>query len=295
MLTYVLITPAYNEAEFLVQTAESVVRQTVLPERWVIVSDGSTDGTDEIAHRYAAKHNWIRCIRMDRSDGYSFARKARSFNSGYATVQDLAFDLIANVDADVSFEPDYFQFLIGKFEEDPLLGVAGTPMIEPGHDPVADGLFNESDVFGACQVFRRDCFAQIGGYMPIKGGGVDWVALRTARMNGWKTQSFLERRFLHLRPMGLRKGGGLVATFRHGEKDYFLGNHPLWQISRTLYQTTRRPYLVGGTALFLGYLWGAARRVPRPVPQELMRFHRREQMQRLKSVVATRFRLHGGL
>src|SRR5688572_8199097 len=129
MLAYVLITPAYNEADFLGQTAESVVRQTVLPKLWVIVSDGSTDDTDTIAQSYAARHPWIRYLRRDRSDGYSFARKARSFNSAYDTVKGVTFDLIANLDADVVFEPDYFEFLVGKFERDSHLGVAGTPMI----------------------------------------------------------------------------------------------------------------------------------------------------------------------
>jgi poly-beta-1,6-N-acetyl-D-glucosamine synthase len=140
-----------------------------------------------------------------------------------AVVQDLAFDLIGNVGADVPFEPDYFQwtrswpaFLTGSFEYDHRLGVAGTLMSEPGHGPVTDGLSSESDVFGACQIIRRDCFAQIGVDMAIKTAGVDWVELRTARMNGWRTQSCLQRQFLHLRPMRFRKGGWLVAAFRHG-------------------------------------------------------------------------------
>jgi glycosyltransferase involved in cell wall biosynthesis len=286
MLTYVLITPAYNEAEFLELTAQAVVGQTVPPLRWVIVSDGSTDGTDAIAQRYAAAYPWIRYMRMDRADGYSFARKARSFNAGYEAVHDLAFDLVANLDADVSFEPDYFEYLIGRFERDSSLGVGGTPMVEPGHDPVGDGRFNESDVFGACQVFRRRCFEQVGGYRPIQAGGVDWVAVRTARMLGWTTRSFLERRFFHHRPMGLRKGGGLVARFRHGEKDYFLGNHPIWQLSRTAYQATRRPYVLGGIFLLFGYLWAGVRRTPRAISPELLRFHRREQLARLRDAVA---------
>ena len=285
MLTYALVTPAYNEAEFLEGTIRSVVGQTVLPRRWVIVSDGSTDGTDAIAKRYAERHDWITYIRIDRADGYSFARKARSFNAGYDIVKPLSFDLIANLDADISFEPDYFAFLISKFEQHADLGVAGTPMIEPGHDPVEDALFNETDVFGACQVFRRSCFEEVGGYTPIKAGGIDWVALRTARMHGWKTRSYFEKRFFHHRPMGLRKGGGLVARFRHGEKDYFLGNHPLWQLSRAAYQLTRRPYVVGATAVSLGYLTASLRRMARPVPAPLVAFHRQEQMERLRTML----------
>jgi poly-beta-1,6-N-acetyl-D-glucosamine synthase len=289
MLSYVLVTPAHNEGEYLELTAESIVRQTVRPLRWLIVSDGSTDRTDEIAQRYSAEYPWIAYLRLERNDGYSFAGKARCFNAGYAALAHLTFDLVGNLDGDVSLDKDYFSFLLERFESDPALGVAGTPMIEPGHDPVRDGIFNLSDVFGACQVFRRPCFEEVGGYVPIRAGGIDWIALRTARMRGWKTRSFLEKRFYHHRPMGLRKGGGVRAKFLHGEKDYFLGNHPLWELSRAAYQVTRRPYVVGGISLYLGYTWAAVRRVPRVVSPELLRFHRQEQIDRLKSMFKSRW------
>jgi glycosyltransferase involved in cell wall biosynthesis len=282
---YVLITPARNEEAFIDRTIQSVVSQTVRPVRWVIVSDGSTDGTDAIVRSYLGEHPWIELVRLEGERDRSFAAKATCFNHGYRRLGDAEYQVIGNLDADVSFTPDYLEFLLARFRQLPDLGVAGTPMQEADHDPVADGWFNESDVFGACQLFRRECFEQIGGYTPIKWGGIDWVALRTARMNGWTTRSFLEKRFFHHRPMGATGSTVWAARFNYGRKDYFLGNHPLWQLSRVAYQMTQRPILLSGLVLASGYLWAWITRMERPISPELMRFHRAEQLRRLRSVL----------
>src|SRR5215469_11683307 len=128
--TYVLVTPARNEGIFIEGTIKSVVSQIALPLRWVIVSDGSTDQTDEIVKFYVKKYAWIELVRMAEHRDRHFAAKANCFNVGYARIKHLDFDLIANLDADITFEPDYFQFLINKFVEMPDLGVAGTPFVE---------------------------------------------------------------------------------------------------------------------------------------------------------------------
>jgi len=283
-LSYVLITPARNEEAYIEKTIQSVISQTILPKKWVIVSDGSTDRTDEIVNQYSKRYKWIKLLRMPEHRDYHFVAKASCFNAGYHLVKKLKYDIIANLDADISFEEDYFEFLLEKFLQFPDLGVTGTPMIEVTHDPVKDGFFNETDVFGACQLFRRKCFEEIGGYTPIKWGGIDWVALRTARINGWKTRSYLEKSFFHHRPMGATDSNVWAARINYGRKDYFLGNHPLWELFRFIYQITRKPFLVGGLLLLCGYSWAFLSRMERPISQELMSFHRAEQMQRLKSV-----------
>src|SRR5450432_3698348 len=112
--TYVLITPARNEADYIELTLQSMVAQTVLPLKWVIVSDGSTDGTDDIVRRYMPDNPWIELLRMPERQERHFAGKAHAFNAGYDRVKDLDFDIVGNLDADVSFEPAHFEFLIGK-------------------------------------------------------------------------------------------------------------------------------------------------------------------------------------
>ena len=287
--TYVLITPARNEAMFIEQTIKSILGQTVRPVKWVIVSDGSTDGTDEIVKQYIPKFKWIELVRMPQRTERHFAGKVGAFNAGYLKVQHMQYEFIGNLDADISFEPDYFAFLLDKFEQMPNLGVAGTPFVEVGFQ--YDYNFVSIDhVSGACQFFRRKCFEDIGGYKPIREGGIDWVAVTTARMKGWKTRTFTERTCLHQRRIGTGRGGVLRAKFRVGQQDYYLGGHPVWEVFRALYQITLKPYILGGTLIYAGYIWAFLMRFERPIGQELVNFRRKEQMDRLKNVT---FRLMG--
>jgi len=283
-MNYVLITPARNEERFIKKTLDSMVLQTRLPERWVIVDDGSTDQTAEIVECYAARYPWIELVRRPQRQDRNFAGKAHAFNAGLERVQSLKFDVIGNLDADISFDTDYFEFLLGKFADHPRLGVTGTTMREASHDALKDTYYHFKDVFGACQLFRRKCFEEVGGYTPIKWGGLDWIAVRTARLKGWETRSFSDKIFFHHRPMGETESNVWKARFDYGRKDYFLGNHPLWQVFRVSYQMSKSPYVVGGLTLAAGYVYSFLTRIERPITPELMKLHRREQIERLKSL-----------
>jgi glycosyltransferase involved in cell wall biosynthesis len=280
-LKYALVTPARNEERFIEQTIQAVVAQTLLPAVWALVSDGSTDQTEEIVRRYLKDYSWMQLVRMPERRDRHFAAKVQSFNAGLERIKSYDYDIIGNLDADVTFEPDYFAFLIQKFTEDALLGVAGTPFIENNRS--YDYRYtNVEHVSGACQLFRKQCFEDIGGYVPIKGGGIDWLAVTTARMKGWKTKTFTEKVCDHRRSMGTAQRDKIRALFAQGGKDYYLGGHPLWQVFRAFYQLRRKPYVLGGLLLLVGYVWSAMSGVKRQVSPELMRFHRREQMQRLR-------------
>jgi poly-beta-1,6-N-acetyl-D-glucosamine synthase len=285
--SYVLITPARNEAEFIELTLKSVVSQTVRPLRWVVVSDGSTDATDEIVCRYAALHTWIELLRMPERQERHFAGKVHAFNAGYARVKDLAYEAIGSLDADISFDEAYFAFLLGRLKEHPSLGVVGTPFRD---DSMYDYRFVSIEhVSGACQLFRRECFEQIGGYVPMVGGGIDHVAVITARMKGWETRTFPEKISQHHRKMGSAQRGAVSAKFKVGVLDYALGGHPVWELFRAAYQLTRKPHVIGGLAILTGYTTALLQGHPRPVSKELVAFRRREQMQRLKKFLAGRW------
>ena len=290
-MKYVLITPAHNEGAFIEKTLSSMVAQTALPERWVVVDDGSTDQTAEIVESYAKRYSWVELVRRPRRLDRSFAGKVHAFNAGLERVRSVPFDVIGNLDADLSFDPDYLEFLVGKFSDDPRLGVTGTPFTEDGgYDSAKDSFEGENHVAGGCQLFRRQCFEEVGGYLANPAGGIDWIAVTTARMKGWKTQSFPEKRFHHYRTLGTAGRSSLAASFSYGEKDYYLGGSPVWQLFRVAYRMTRRPIFIEGLALLSGYCWAALRRVRRPVTPELMRFHRREQMKKLKTIFRTLLR-----
>lgn len=287
-LSYVLVTPARNEAKLIEDTIRAVVAQTVRPLRWAIVSDGSTDGTDEIVRRYAEEHPWIELVRMPERTERHFAGKVFAFNAGRARMDGLPYDVIACLDADITFEPDYFEFLLGKLALDPDLGVAGTPYRDTSSE-VYDYRFVSTDhVSGACQVFRRTCFEEIGGYVAAKGGAIDTIAALTARMKGWKTRTFTDKICLHHRALGTAQGGPIQARFNLGKRDYAIGNHPVWEACRGFYQLFKKPYVVRGIALVSGYVWAASRGGGRPVSAELMAFRRKEQMDRLTGLVMRR-------
>jgi glycosyltransferase involved in cell wall biosynthesis len=286
-MKYILVTPARNEEKFIGGTIQSVVAQTLLPEHWVIVDDGSTDRTAEIVESYVKQYPWIELVRRPQRMDRSFAAKVHAFNAGLERVHLPNIEVIGNLDSDVSFEPDYLAFLIQKFSEDTKLGVAGTPFIEEGYDSGKDSFEGQNHVAGACQLFRYQCFQEIGGFIPNRAGGVDWIAVTTARMKGWKTRSFSEKRIYHHRAIGTAERGEVSALYAHGQKDYYLGGSPVWQIFRAGYRMTKKPVIRGGLALLSGYCWAAWRRIERPVTPELMRFHRREQMKKLKAIFYT--------
>ncbi|MFA5256303.1 MAG: glycosyltransferase family 2 protein [Candidatus Omnitrophota bacterium] len=281
MYKYILITPVRDEETFIEKTIKSVIGQTVLPVRWVIVSDGSTDHTDDIVKKYLKEYPWIELMRMPERARRHFAGKAHAFNAGYERVRNLEYDIIGNLDADTSFDPEYFSFLLKKFESDPKLGVGGTPFIENGVQ--YDYRFSRKEhVSGQCQLFRRECFESIGGYIPLEKGSIDLVAVVTARMKGWKTETFTDKTYIHNRLMGSAYSHPIKSAFRMGYLNYIMGSHPVWQLLRSIYQMGRKPFILKGSMFLAGYFWAMLIRAKMPVSREFVRFRRKEQMRWLK-------------
>jgi poly-beta-1,6-N-acetyl-D-glucosamine synthase len=282
--SYVIVTTARNEEKYIEKTIRSVILQTVLPRMWIIVNDRSTDRTEEIIERYIKESSWIRLVRGHGDEKRNFASKAVCFNAGWRMTNDLKYDVIINLDADVSFESGYFEYLLKRFAEDAELGVAGTAFEDAAikYNYKYVGL---EHVVGICQAFRRECFDQIGGYKIIKGGGVDLVAVLTARMNGWKTRTFTEIRSRHNRSMGTSLSGPVGTRFRYGVEDYYLGSHPIWEMLRCVRHINDKPVIIGGLAILAGYMKAWITSHPRPVSDEFVSFRRGEQMARLKNIV----------
>ena len=282
-LTFFLITPARNEAAMIELTIQGVIKQITRPSKWLIVSDGSTDGTDEIVLKCAKEYPWIELIRTPERRERHFAGKVHAFNAAYDRIKNSDYDVIGNLDADITFDDDdYFDFLLKKFVDNPHLGVAGTPFREEGHQ--YDYRFTSIEhVSGACQLFRRECFEEVGGYVPIKIGGIDLVAVMTARMKGWQTRTFPEKICLHHRQMGTAKQNSVMVAYRGGKGDYMLGGHPLWEFCRCFYQMTRRPLVLGGLFRLAGFTGAMMSRKEKLVSEDLVLFRRTEQMRRLQN------------
>lgn len=284
-MKYALITVVRNEEMLISRALDSVTAQTKLPGHWVITDNGSTDRTAEIIEGYAARFPWISLIRRMNRPNRDLADKADAVNAGFKFLGAAEFDIVGNIDANVDFEPDLMEFLMQKFSADPQLGIAGVPYIEDDFDSARDSFEGENFVTGQVQLFRRQCFEEIGGYAKGCPGCTDWIAVMTARMKGWKVRSFAEKRFHHSRTMNTTEQGIFGAYFSNGQRDYYLGGSPLWEVCRIAFRSAKKPRLIGGVAMSCGYCHAALTRMEHPVSQELIRFHRHNQLKKLKKIL----------
>jgi glycosyltransferase involved in cell wall biosynthesis len=285
---YVLATAAYNEEAYLERLIGSVVSQTVRPKKWIIVSDGSTDGTDEIAQRYANQYSFIQVLRITEEHPRNFAAQVNAINAGFAQLKGMDYAYIGNLDADVSFEPSYFAALLDTFEKNPDLGVAGGSICEEhGAEFSARRGNRVRSVPLAVQLFRRECYEAFGGYVPLKYGGPDWYAEIVARMKGWRVESLPELRAFHHRPTGTADRL-LRYVFSQGCLDYSVGSYPLFEILKCIRRLPERPLITGAVVRLAAFAWSYCRREKRQVPQEIVDFLRSEQRERLKAAVLGR-------
>ena len=279
---YVLVTAAYNEERHIADTLRSVTDQRVLPHRWVIVSDGSTDRTDDIVDEWAARHPFIELVRVEKSAEHSFSAKVRALGRGFSRLAGLEYDFIGVLDADVSFDADYFERLLEHFANEPRLGIAGGNIEQLVDGVVVPRIKDFGSVAGAVQFMRRECFEQTGGLPALRYGGEDAAMEITARMHGWQTRTFPELRVVHFGLVGAGAGGLLKARFKWGQMNCDLGYHPAFQIARAVYRAKERPYVLGSLAELAGF---AVTKVQSPQPSidpDVVRFLRREQLDKLR-------------
>ena len=284
--SYVLVTAAYNEGDFIEATIVSVISQQIRPLKWIIVSDGSTDDTDQIVREYAAENKFIQLHRITEDHPRNFAAQVNAINVGITELKGTQYAFIGNIDADVTFQTSYFKDLLQKFQESPNLGLGGGFI----HERSRGGTFKSRransvrSVAHASQFFRRECFEAVGGaYVPLPYGGPDTYAETTARMKGWKVESFPDLTVLHHRPTGAA-GGILRSWFRQGKMDYSLGALPLFEMMKLARRVPVKPYLIGSAARLAGFAHSYWSGEPRAVSSEFITYLRREQMQRVTNL-----------
>ena len=280
-MKYALVTPARNEEAFIEKTLASVVGQSVLPQKWVIVSDGSTDRTDEIVRGYAEAYPFIELLRREAGQERNFGNKVYAIQAGYERLTDVDFDYFGNLDADIELPPDYYEKMHHRFQSDSQLGLAGGVRFD-----FCDGKFErlfcaKNSVGGPFQLFKRSCYEAIGGYVPLRLGGVDAVAEIMIRQHGWKVRSFDDVEVKHYRCTGTAKGNKLQASFRSGKKLYVIGYHPLFQLTKLAMRMKTPKYIPRVLCELAGYCWAAIARYPRQVPAAFIAYLHREQLDRL--------------
>ncbi|MEW6030131.1 MAG: glycosyltransferase [Chloroflexota bacterium] len=284
MKPYVLFTAARNEEAHIEKTIRSVIAQTVLPAKWVIVSDGSTDRTDEIVNQYVRTYDFILLLRRTADRERNYGSKAKALKVAYEQFANYEYDFVGNLDADVSFVPTYYEVALSKFETNERLGVIGGIRFD-----LLNGQFRQihparNSAGGPTQLFRRQCYEEIGGYLPLRFGGVDTVAETMARMHGWEVETFPDLEVLHYRPTGTAGGGQVRAKFKAGILAYSVGYHPLFEVVRCVFRLFDRPLVVGSLSLLAGYCWATLTKCERQVPDDFVRYLRSEQLARLRSM-----------
>ena len=291
--SYVLLTAAYNEERYIEETIGSVVAQIVRPEMWVIVSDGSTDRTDEIVRQYATKHPFIRLVRREKNQFRGFASKVLALHAGLKILPLDSVPFIGHLDADLWLDSYYFRDVLAKFGEDPELGIAGGWYFEKTRDGLWQPRPGNStrSLPDGIQMFRRECYRDIGELPPIEcGGGEDWYAQVKARMCGWRVRSFPELEAHHLRPTGTR-GSLLRRCYTDGFMDFALGSHPLFETAKVAKMSATPPYIIHAMARMLGFLM-AHIHGKRMVSPELVAFLQKEQLGRLRTFLVSARRGH---
>ncbi len=287
---YVLITPARNEEQCIEKTIKSVISQTVLPQRWIIVSDGSTDKTDNIVERYLNDHPFIVLLRREGDVLRNFSSQVFAFNTGYEKLNGLNYDYIGNLDADVSFQPDYYESVLKRFDANPRLGLAGGYIYEEQKGQFKSRPGNRTySVAHAIQLFRRDCFENVGGYVPFKYGGSDWHAQVMAILKNWEVQAFTDLPVYHHKPT-LTAEGKLKGGFRQGRMDYSLGSSPFFEILKCLSRISVKPYGFYSAYRFAGFLRGYVEREERPISRDFMKCLRERQSEKIVSALSNPFK-----
>jgi glycosyltransferase involved in cell wall biosynthesis len=272
---YVLISPCRDEEQYMRETLDTVVAQSLRPAKWVIVDDGSTDATPQILAEYAARHDWIEVVtRPDRGRRKVGPGVIDAFYAGYDAIDRSDFRFLCKLDLDLRLPPRYFELLVERMAEDPRLATcSGKAYVERAGELVAENHGDETSL-GMTKFYRIDCFEEIGGFVrEVMWDGID---NHRCRMMGWAARSWdePELRFVHLRPMGSSQTGILTGRARHGFGQYFMGTGFFFMLASAVSRIAEPPLLIGSAAMLWGWLKSALTFQPRYDDLEFRRFLR---------------------
>jgi biofilm PGA synthesis N-glycosyltransferase PgaC len=280
-INYVVITPVRDEAQYIEKTLMSVAGQTILPFEWVIVDDGSTDGTGRILDDYSSRFGWIKVIHRGNR-GYRAAGGGviEAFYEGYSGIADTSFEFIAKLDGDLSFTADYFERCFTLFAAETHLGIGGGIVCsedrgQQKEEAVGDPPFH---VRGAVKIYRRACWDQIGPL--VRAPGWDTIDEVKANMLGWITRTFRDVPLVQHKPTGLADGNWR-NWYKNGLANYITGYHPLFMVGKCARRALRRPPFLEAIALWMGFCSGYTKRIPQIEDQDVIRYLRRQQICRL--------------
>lgn len=280
---YAIVSPCRNEADFMRQTLDTVVAQSVRPARWVIVDDGSTDDTPRILAEYAARHDWITVVtRHDRGRRAVGPGVIEAFYAGYDTLDPNDYAYLCKLDLDLNLPPRYFEILIQRMEAQPRLATCSGKAYVREHGELVNERHGDEQSIGASKFYRMSCFLELGGFVrEVMWDGIDG---HRCRMKGWIACSWddPDLRFIHLRPMGSSQTGILTGRMRHGAGQHFMGTGFAYMLANALNRVTEKPVLLGSLAMLWGWCKRALQGQPRYGDAAFRRFLRHYQWRALR-------------
>lgn len=283
-MKYVIVTPAFNEEKNIAMTIESVLGQTLKPLLWIIVDDGSTDRTAEIIKNYTTKNQWIKYLFREKKTSQSyFASNVYAIQKGVESLSNINFDFLAILDADITLYDTYYQDIANAFSQDVMLGIASGNCADKIDKKIVRHLYDRRSCAKAVMVFRKKCYEEIGGFIPMKYGGEDTCACLTARMKGWKTWAFHEFLVIHNKPLGMGYSKNVLSyRFRQGIGEFFLASHPLFILLKSVKRSLKEsPFIIGGFLRLSGFCYAYFMREKRQISKELVIYIQKEQLKRI--------------
>lgn len=278
-LKYVIITPVRNEEKYLEKTIQSVIKQRIKPAEWIIVNDGSTDGTAAIIQKYVVQYGWIREVRReDRGFRKSGGGVIEAFYDGYAALESKEWDFIVKLDGDLNLSPDYFDRCFLHFAANPKLGIGGGVISHLVNGEIVVERSPNFHVRGATKIYKKECWRELGGL--IQAPGWDTLDEIKANMFGWETRSFEDLKLIHHRYTG-SADGRWKGWVKNGRANYIVGYHPLFMILKCIKRVYQRPYLISSAGLLWGFMSGYMERIPQVDDRQVIKYIRREQLRKL--------------
>ena len=277
-----VISPVRDEARFIRNTLDAMIAQSVLPQEWLFVDDGSTDDTRSIIESYAAEHPWIRVIsRENRGFRQLGSGVIAAFNFGREKLLSQDYQYIAKLDGDMSFPPRYLEIMLDKLDREPALAAVSGKVFRPENGRLVEEFMIDEMVAGQFKLYKRSAFDDIGGFtQTILWDGID---IHRCRMKGYTTLSFhdSDARLIHHRLMGSSDTNVYKGRVRLGRGIWFMGYHPLYAIASGIFRMHERPYVIGGLIIIGSYFYAAIRREPQFEDREFIRELRRWQLRKL--------------
>jgi poly-beta-1,6-N-acetyl-D-glucosamine synthase len=277
---YVIISPCRDEANYMRRTLDTVAAQTVKPALWVVVDDGSTDGTPQILQAYASRLPYLRIVtRPDRGVRKLGGGVIDAFYAGLEQVELQQFGFLCKLDLDLELPPRYFQCLLEHMRLQPRLGTcSGKPYFRSSAGKLISEKCGDENSVGMTKFYRTQCFHEIGGFVhELMWDGIDG---HRCRQLGWIAQSLdePELRFIHLRPMGTSHKNWWTGRVRHGVGQWYMGTGFPYMLASACYRMMHPPRIVGGMAMIWGWLRSMIQRKPRHGDPGFRQFLRRYQL-----------------